>query len=218
LVEVFLFLYELRTVYTYSFEITGNFIQLIIVQVNNTQLIIEALIFASEQSIRLEEIQYCLQRLLNHDCTDVEVIAHLTNIKEKYASDGFAIELVHTSGGYQFLTKKAYHTAINQLLLQRSNKKLSQSALETLAIIAYKQPVTKLDIEQIRGVNSDYTIQRLLDKELITIKGRSETVGKPILYGTSQLFMDHFGINNMTELPRINEFNADNDGIGNKSE
>ena len=90
---------------------------------------------------------------------------------------------------------------INLLQAQRSKKKLSQAALETLAIIAYKQPATKTDIEQIRGVNCDYSIQKLLEKELIAITGKSEAVGKPILYGTSNLFMDYFGINNMEELP-----------------
>jgi segregation and condensation protein B len=89
---------------------------------------------------------------------------------------------------YQFLTKKKYHAVISLLQLQRSKKNLSQAALETLAIIAYKQPVTKTDVEQIRGVNCDYSIQKLLEKELIAITGKSESVGKPILYGTSSLF------------------------------
>jgi len=104
------------------------------------------------------------------------------------------------------------------LQLQRSKKKLSQAALETLAIVAYKQPVTKPDIEQIRGVNCDYSIQKLLEKELITIVGKSEAIGKPILYGTSPLFMDYFGINSIKELPHIKELTDNSISIGEQQE
>ena len=115
---------------------------------------------------------------------------------------------------YQFLTKKKYHPIVNQLQAHRSKKKLSQTAIETLAIIAYKQPITKLEIEQIRGVNCDYTIQKLLEKELITITGKADTVGKPILYSTSSIFMDYFGINSIADLPRSKEVISDNNEIG----
>jgi segregation and condensation protein B len=104
------------------------------------------------------------------------------------------------------------------LQLQRSKKKLSPAALETLAIIAYKQTVTKLEIEQIRGVNSEYSIQKLLEKELIVIAGKSETVGRPILYSTSQQFMDYFGINDLNELPQIKEFTDNSVSIGEQTE
>ena len=102
--------------------------------------------------------------------------------------------------------------------IQQSKKKLSQAAIEPLAIIAYKQPVTKLDVEQIRGVNSDYSIQKLLEKELIVIAGKSETVGKPILYATSPLFMDYFGINNISELPQVKDFTETAVSIGGQQE
>jgi segregation and condensation protein B len=183
-----------------------------------TEQHIEALIFASEQSIRPEEIMYCLQAAFEHDISEVEINMHLNHIKTKYQSPELAIELVKIGNGYAFLTKKAYHPVINQLQLQQSKKKLSQAAIETLAIIAYKQPVTKLDIEQIRGVNSEYSIQKLLEKELIVIAGKSETVGKPILYATSPLFMDYFGINNLWELPQIKEFTDNTIHIGEKQE
>jgi len=138
--------------------------------------------------------------------------------KKKYQDENFAIELVNISNGYQFLTKKNFHPVISLLQLQRSKKKLSPAALETLAIIAYKQSVTKLEIEQIRGVNSDYSIQKLLEKELITIIGKSETVGRPILYSTSQQFMDYFGINSLGELPQIKEFTDTSVSIGEQAE
>ncbi|HTK18686.1 MAG TPA: SMC-Scp complex subunit ScpB [Mucilaginibacter sp.] len=184
----------------------------------NPELFIEALVFASEQSIRIEEILYCLQATFERDFEQEEVNTALQNIKQKYAADGFAIELVHINNGYQFLTKKTYHPVISLLQLQRSKKKLSQAALETLAIIAYKQPITKTEVEQIRGVNCDYSIQKLLEKELIAINGKSEAIGKPILYGTSPLFMDYFGINSIAELPQIKELTDSSSTIGEQQE
>ena len=185
---------------------------------HNIEQHIEALIFSSEQSIRIEEITYCLQAAFEQDFTDLDIQQHLNSIKAKYQNDELAIELVKLGNGYQFLTKKVYHPIINQLQLQQSKKKLSQAAIETLAIIAYKQPVTKVDVEQIRGVNSEYSIQKLLEKELIVIAGKSETVGKPILYATSNLFMDYFGINSIGELPQIKDFIDSTTTIGEQQE
>ncbi|WP_295716390.1 SMC-Scp complex subunit ScpB [Mucilaginibacter sp.] len=179
---------------------------------------IEALIFASEQGIRMEEIMYCLQAAFERDFNATEVNESLKAIELKYSDDNLAIELVKIGNGYQFFTKKQYHPVINLLQLQRSKKRLSQAALETLAIIAYKQPVTKTDVEQIRGVNCDYSIQKLLEKELIAIIGKSEALGKPILYGTSGLFMDYFGINNIQELPQIKDFTNNSVAIGEQTE
>ena len=179
---------------------------------------IEALIFVSEQSIRTEEIIYCLQTTFNHDFNSEEIKTYISNITKKYTDSSFAIELVQINSGYQFLTKKRYHGIVSLLQAQRSKKKLSQAALETLAIIAYKQPVTKQDVEQIRGVNCDYSVQKLLEKELITIAGKSESVGKPILYGTSGLFMDYFGINSIDELPQLKEFADNTTTIGEQAE
>ncbi len=184
----------------------------------NIELHIEALIFSSEQSIRLEEIMYCLQASFERDFSKEEISDCLNNIKLKYQDENLAIELINVANGYQFLTKKDYHDVISLLQMQRAKKKLSPAALETLAIIAYKQPVTKLEIEQIRGVNSEYSIQKLLEKELIAIVGKSETVGRPILYSPSPQFMDYFGINNLNELPQIKEFTDNSASIGEQSE
>jgi len=92
------------------------------------------------------------------------------------------------------------------MLKQRSKRRLSTSALETLSIIAYKQPVTKSDLESIRGVNCDYAVQKLLEKGLVEIKGKSEAIGRPLLYGTTDQFMEYFGINNINELPTPKDF------------
>ncbi|MFD0765289.1 SMC-Scp complex subunit ScpB [Mucilaginibacter lutimaris] len=185
---------------------------------DNVEQYIEALIFASEQGIRTEEIIYCLQASFEHDFTAEEVTKHIGAISQKYQDDAFAIEVMRINNGYQFLTKKKFHAVISLLQMQRSKKKLSQAALETLAIIAYKQPVTKTDVEQIRGVNCDYSIQKLLEKELIAITGKSESVGKPILYGTSSLFMDYFGINDISELPQLKEITDNSSTIGEQTE
>jgi segregation and condensation protein B len=184
----------------------------------STELYIEALIFASENSIRLEEITYCLQLSFDQDFSEAEVKAAIQSIKQKYDAPNFAMHLVHISNGYQFLTKPHYHAVIKQLQIQRSKKKLSQAALETLAIIAYQQPVTKLDVEQIRGVNCDYSVQKLLEKELIVIAGKAESVGKPILYATSQFFMDYFGINSIKELPQLKELTTADSSVGEQQE
>lgn len=181
------------------------------------QLHIEALIFASEQSIGMEDIRQVLQQTFEKQYDEDEIQNHIAGIKEKYASN-HALNLVEINGGYQFLTAKAHHAVIHQLQIQRSKKKLSQAALETLAIIAYRQPITKLEIEQIRGVNCDYTIQKLLEKELITISGKSEAIGKPLLYSTSSLFMDYFGINDKSALPKLEDFEENPNEIGEKQE
>ena len=97
------------------------------------------------------------------------------------------------------------------MLEQKNKKRLSVASLETLAIIAYKQPVTKPEIESIRGVNCDYTVQKLLERELVEMAGRSEAVGKPLLYRTSTLFMDYFGINSVTDLPQLKELQPQTD-------
>jgi segregation and condensation protein B len=111
-----------------------------------------------------------------------------------------------SGGGWQFLTKKEFHPTIAQLNADKYLKKLSTASLETLSIIAYKQPITKSEIENIRGVNCDYAVQKLLEKELVIIAGRNEdAVGKPLIYTTSKSFMDYFGINSPDDLPKIKE-------------
>lgn len=179
---------------------------------------IEALIFASEQSMSIAEIRQVLEGLEVDVLPEDELQRIIEQIRVKYNSMDLAIELVRINGGYQFLTRKEYYPIINQLQIQRSKKKLSQAALETLSIIAYKQPVTKLEIEQIRGVNCDYTIQKLLEKELISISGKAKTVGKPLLYATSAVFMDYFGINSTSDLPQLSDLIPANNAIGEQTE
>jgi segregation and condensation protein B len=138
------------------------------------------------------------------------VEAAVEGIAEKYAAEFYPFEVRQSGGGWQFLTKKEYHKTIAQLNGDKFLKRLSVAALETLAIIAYKQPVTKGEIEAIRGVSSDYAVQKLLEKELIVISGRNEKLpGHPLLYATSKSFMDYFGINSPEDLPKIREVLAE---------
>jgi len=145
---------------------------------------------------------------------DKDIAEALENILKRFEDDSYAFQVFHTGGGYQFLTKPSYQASIGILLKQQSKKRLSNAALETLSIIAYKQPITKAQIEQIRGVNCDYSIQRLLDKELLEIRGKSDTVGRPLIYGTTQNFMDYFGINDLNDLPTLKDFAENENQIG----
>ncbi len=170
---------------------------------------IEALIFASDRPLVNEELLELLNNALafiEDRATPEQVEAALDGIREKYNAEFYPFEVKQSGGGWQFLTKKDYHKTVAQLNGEKFLKRLSVAALETLAIIAYKQPITKSEIEAIRGVNCDYAVQKLLEKDLVIITGRNEeAVGKPLVYGTSKSFMDYFGINSTADLPKINE-------------
>lgn len=175
---------------------------------------IEALIFASEDGISASEIKQILQDGLLISINKDEVLSFVDKIKAKYESEEYVFSLKTINNKFQFLTKVNYHDVINQLQAHRDRKKLSQSGLETLAIIAYRQPITKLEVEQIRGVNCDYSIQRLLEKDLIQIVGKADSIGKPLLYATSDQFMNHFGINSVKDLPQLKDIINEENSIG----
>jgi segregation and condensation protein B len=175
---------------------------------------IEALIFSSPKPIKKEEIKNCLTEMFDADIPDKDIDQAINAVTEKYKEESFSFQVEHVGGGYQFLTKPAYQASIGILLKQQSKKRLSNSALETLSIIAYKQPVTKSQIEQIRGVNCDYTTQKLLEKELIEILGKADSIGRPLLYGTSAKFMEYFGINDISDLPTPKDFSSEDNTIG----
>jgi len=174
---------------------------------------VEALIFASEKpltAIEITELVNSAFGFMDDKVVIDQVETSIEGVKEKYNSAFFPFELRESGGGWQFLTKREYHQTIAQLNGDKFLKRLSTAALETLAIIAYKQPITKSEIEAIRGVNCDYSIQKMLEKELIIISGRNEAmVGKPLIYATSRHFMDYFGINTPEELPKISEVLAE---------
>ncbi|HVG14290.1 MAG TPA: SMC-Scp complex subunit ScpB [Chitinophagaceae bacterium] len=174
---------------------------------------IEALIFASDKPLTSAEVTELINSAFGFMEDKIEadqVSAAIEGIVEKYSSEFYPFEVRESGGGWQFLTKKDFHKTVAQLNGEKFLKRLSAAAIETLAIIAYKQPVTKGEIETIRGVSTDYTIQKLLEKELIIISGRNEKMpGHPLVYQTSKNFMDYFGINSPEDLPKIREVLAD---------
>src|SRR6187402_2074435 len=183
--------------------------QIDLMEISNLIPHIEALIFASDKPLASAEITELINQafgFMEDKIIPEQVDAALEGIVEKYNSEFYPFEVKESGGGWQFLTKKDFHKTVAQLNGEKFLKRLSAAALETLAIIAYKQPITKGEIETIRGVSSDYAVQKLLEKELIAITGRNEKLpGHPLVYATSKSFMDYFGINSSDDLPKIRE-------------
>jgi segregation and condensation protein B len=171
--------------------------------------LIEALIFAAEEPLTLDQIRAILQEgLQDGDARaykEIEIETIISVLNDEYQHAQRPYRIVRIAGGYQFATTVEYAAWIGKLHKEQGRRKLSQSALETLAIIAYRQPITRPDIEAIRGVDCDYVLGTLLDKKLITIVGRAPTPGRPLLYGTTQQFLKHFGLNDISDLPRPRE-------------
>lgn len=170
---------------------------------------IEALIFASEKPLTTLEITDLINQAFGFMEDKImldQIESAIEGILEKYKAEFYPFEVRESGGGWQFLTKRDFHKTVAQLNGDKFLKRLSTAALETLSIIAYKQPVTKSEIESIRGVSSDYAIQKLLEKDLIVITGRNENQpGHPLVYATSKNFMDYFGLNTTDDLPKLKE-------------
>jgi segregation and condensation protein B len=168
---------------------------------------IEALIFSSEIAVTKEDIIQVLAKAFPGTVLDAAIVESVLNdLQEKFKSDIFAFELRVIGGGYQFFTKPEYYNTVAAFIGQKEKKRLSTAALETLSIIAYRGPITKVECEKIRGVDCNYSVEKLLEKELIEICGRMENApGKPILYKVTQNFLDYFGINSTAELPKLKD-------------
>ncbi len=175
---------------------------------------IEALIFASENSISLDEIKNCLMTVYGWELDADDIRTSIDQLKEKYNDSDFSFELNEIANGFRFLSKPEYFSAIQVFIQQKNKKRLSTAALETLSIIAYRQPISKAEMEQVRGVSCDYSIQKLLEKELVEITGKSDAPGKPILYGTSKNFMDYFGLKDPKDLPKLKDLQPIENAIG----
>ena len=175
---------------------------------------IEALIFCAVKPLKIAEIQSCLSEMFDAEVSEEDITTAIQQLTEQYEDDQYSFQVYHIGDGYQFLTKPAYQASLSILLKQQSNKRLSTAAMETLSIIAYKQPVTKAVVEQIRGVGCDYAIQKLLEKSLVEIKGKDESIGRPLLYGTTEFFMQYFGINKISDLPTPKDFEKKENEIG----
>ncbi len=183
--------------------------------------VIEALIFASDEPISSPEIIKAVKGIDGEeiDINENDILETINSLNENYNEENRSFQILKIAGGFSFGTKVDFAKYLGFLSSEKSKRRLSQAALETLAIIAYKQPITKPEIENIRGVNSDYIMNILLEKKLITISGRSETVGRPLLYTTTNEFLIYFGLNKISDLPKpreIDEIMNDEDFIEQK--
>jgi segregation and condensation protein B len=165
-----------------------------------TKRIIEALIFASDTPLSAERIKEAMEETNGFD---VDAVVNALN--DEYAATGRSFSIQRVAGGYHLSTLPEYANYIRELYLGRHKNRLSQAALETLAIVAFKQPVSRVDVAQIRGVDPDGVLKNLLDRRLITISGRSEGIGRPLLYSTTPEFLQYFGLNDLSQLPKPRE-------------
>lgn len=173
---------------------------------------IQALVFCATEPITVEQIDACLRETLDvPDLTAEHILDTLDAIDAELAAAGMAFRVRAVAGGYQLLTEPAYQAVVEALVKQKSRRRLSTSMLETLAIIAYKQPITKSAVEQIRGVGCDYAVQKLLEKDLIELRGKADSVGRPVIYGTTPRFLHGFGLNELRDLPQLRDVAADED-------
>ncbi|GMU96566.1 MULTISPECIES: SMC-Scp complex subunit ScpB [Ignavibacterium] len=184
--------------------------------------IIEALIFSSDEPLTNAEIIKAIKGIDGEDAeiTAEDISSAIDLLNQEFESSGRAVKIIKIAGGYLFATREEFAKYIGYLSSEKTKRRLSQAALETLAIIAYKQPITKPELESIRGVNSDYILATLLDKKLITISGRAETIGRPLLYTTTEEFLKYFGLNSLSDLPKpreIEEIMQDEDFIEQKN-
>jgi len=168
--------------------------------------IVESLIFASDEEITLKEIKDLLDGF-KISVSVKEVEDSINELNDDYEKNGNAFEIIKVAGGFQYATRKKFAHFLGKLTAETQKKKLSQSAIETLAIIAYKQPITRTEIEFIRGVNVDYIVNSLLERDLISIKGRADGPGRPILYGTTASFLKVLGMSSVDDLPKLKEIN-----------
>lgn len=179
----------------------------------NLKSIVEAVIFASDVPLSLKQLKEIVNEpskpfTKNGDQTKIseqDIKNAIDELNREYAQRGSAFRIIEIAEGYQFATLPEFAKWVGKLFKERAKKKLSQPALETLAIIAYKQPISKPEIEAIRGVNVDHIIKTLLEKKLITIVGRADTIGRPLLYGTTKEFLKYFGLKSLSELPKPTE-------------
>ncbi len=163
--------------------------------------VIEALLFVNEKPVTLEQIKRALETL-----NVAEIKASIQSLSAEYETRQSGMKIVEIAGGYQMLSNPGYVSYIRDFYKTKHKEKLSKPALETLAIVAYKQPVTRTEVELIRGVNSDGVIAHLLTKELVKPVGRKDVPGRPFLYGTTRQFLEYFGLKSLEDLPTLEEF------------
>ncbi|MDR1523073.1 MAG: SMC-Scp complex subunit ScpB [Endomicrobium sp.] len=184
-------------------------------EISEIKKILEVLLFVSEKPLNFKDFK----DILKTDCPDASSIKDiLSQLQDEYIKLNKPYNIKFVADGWTFVTKPEYSSWIKKLLKEKAVLKLSPSALETLAMIAYKQPITRAEIDEIRGVESSGVIDTLLERRLIKIVGRKETLGKPLLYGTTQDFLKHFGLAHLSELPLIENISKDDCQTNNASD
>jgi segregation and condensation protein B len=180
--------------------------------------IIEALVFATDEPLTTRQIADILRNSENGGVSirmkEDEILAAIRELNAGYVAGRRSFRIIQVAGGWQFATMPDFSEWLGRMVKEKARRKLTTATIETLSVIAYKQPVTKPEIEAIRGVNADYAIQKLMERGLVTIVGRAATAGRPLLYGTTADFLKHFGLNDLSELPKpreIDEILADNE-------
>ena len=163
---------------------------------------VEALVFASDVPLRAEDVAQAYDDVTGHETSPAEVAEAVEQLNARYRASGAAFRVYEWGGGYRLATIEEMAPFVRSLFAREEERRLSRSLLETLAIVAYKQPVTKPEVDHVRGVGSDYALRGLLDRDLVTIVGRSDSVGRPILYGTTESFLDQFGLDALDALPQ----------------
>lgn len=162
--------------------------------------VVEALLFASSKPLTPQEIRRVIKTISPSDITKI-----IEALAEEFKAQGRSFEILEIAGGYEIATKKEFAPWILKVEMQKKAKQVTQSALETLAILAYKQPITRAEIEELRGVDVSGVITNLVEKGLVKISGRKEVPGRPFLYVTTEKFLEHFGLNSLDDLPDIQE-------------
>ena len=168
--------------------------------------VIEALIFASDEPIPASKVrEIIVENEEQIEITEETVQDFVDKLNQRYDENGLSFRIQQLGGGFTFVTQSKYHYWLSVFQHENAYRKLSQSAIESLAIVAYRQPITKPEVDQIRGVDSGYILRQLMEKALIEVGGRADSPGKPLLYKTTKHFLRHFGINSVDELPKPRE-------------
>lgn len=164
--------------------------------------IIEAIIFASTEPLPADKIIECVAK---EEITGGILKTTIDELNKHYQDQNVGLRIIKIAGGYQFATHPQFDKWVSRLFKSKADKKLSQASLEVLAIVAYRQPIARSEIEKIRGVNADWTLRSLMEKNLITVVGREDAPGRPLLFGTTKNFLEHFGLDAVSELPKLKE-------------
>lgn len=166
---------------------------------------VEALIFASDVPLRDEDVARAIGEVTGADTTPEDIVVAVERLNAAYRATGRAFRVEQWGGGYRLATIPEQAGVVRALFEQEAEKRLSRSLLETLAVIAYKQPVTKPEIEHVRGVGADYALRQLMERGFVDVVGRADAIGRPLLYGTTDRFLDQFGLGDLSDLPTPRE-------------